>query len=180
MLSLGLTAPGAGALAQQKACPEPASWRQESVDTAFERERRFAGMATPMRSRGRVQSDGDAILWRTEAPVEMVLRIDRAGISQSVAGGPMQRLAGTSQGGAQAASLIAALAGGDLASVAADFTIQQHQDDSGDRRVVLVPKTATLAQVIQRIEMTGCERLETVVIDQPNGDQDRVVFGAAE
>ncbi len=178
MLGLGLTA--LPALAQQKACPDPRSWQRAHLDAAFERERRFAGMATPMRSSGRVQSDGDAIVWRTLAPIEMVLRIDADGIAQSVAGGPMQPLAGTSQGSALAASLIAPLLSGDLDRAEADFTIEQRQDPGGQWRVTLEPKAATLARAIQRIEMTGCERVEVVVIDQPNGDQDRVVFGEAE
>jgi len=177
MLGLGMTAlPG---LAQQT-CPDPESWQRENLDTAFERERRFAGMATPMRSHGRVQSEGDAIFWRTEAPIEMVLRIDADGISQSVAGGPMQPLAGTSQGSALAAGLIAPLLSGDLAGARADFAIEQRQDPtSGQWHVTFEPKAAALARVIERIEMTGCDRVEVVVIDQPNGDQDRVVFGEA-
>jgi hypothetical protein len=178
MLGLGMAAPG---LAQQRDCPEPQSWQRENLDAAFVRERRFAGLATPMRSSGRVQSEGDAIVWRTEAPIEMVLRIDAGGISQSVAGGPMQPLAGSARGNAVAASLIAPLLSGDLAGAAADFAIEQRQDPaSGDWHVTFEPKAAMLARAIERIEMTGCEGVEVVVIDQPNGDQDRVVFGAAE
>lgn len=168
-----LAVPG---LAQQVACPAPASWQRDELDTAFERERRFAGMATPMRSSGRVQSDGDGIVWRTLEPIAMVLRIDADGIAQSVAGGPMQPLAGSALG----AGLIAPLLSGDLEGAGADFTIAQRQDAGGDWHVTLEPKDATLARAITRIEMTGCERVEVVVIDQPNGDQDRVVFGEAE
>jgi hypothetical protein len=175
-----LAAAATPALAQQATCPEPDSWRREILDAPFERERRFAGLATPMRSSGRVQSDGDAIVWRTLAPIEMVLRIDADGIAQSIAGGPLQPLAGTSQGSALAASLIGPLLSGDLDRAGADFTIEQRQDPDGQWRVSLEPRSATLARAIQRIEMTGCDRVEVVVIDQPNGDQDRVVFGEAE
>jgi hypothetical protein len=133
-----------------------------------------------MRSSGRVRSEGDAILWQTLAPIEMVLRIDAEGISQAVAGGPMQPMAGTSQGGVLAAGLIAPLLSGDLAAAAADFTIERRQDPGGSWRVTLQPKAAALARVIRQIEMTGCEQVELVVIDQPNGDQDRVAFGKVE
>ena len=179
---LGMMAgPSAAARADDTACPEPESWSHDRLDIGFERERRFDGMETPMRSRGRVQSDGAAILWRTEAPIAMVMRIDGEGVSQSVAGGPMRPMAGTAQGSAEVAGLIATLLSGDLASAAAHFTIDKRQDPaSGDWHVELEPGAAALARVIERIEMTGCESVEMIVIEQPNGDQDRVVFGEAD
>ena len=138
-------------------------------------------MTIPLRSRGRVQSDGTAIWWRTEAPVEMVLRIDAGGVSQSVAGGAMQPLAGSGSGGAEIASLIPTLLSGDLASAAAAFTIDRRQDPAtGKWHILLQPKAARLARAIGSIEVAGCERVEVVLIRQPNGDQDRVVFGAAD
>jgi len=176
MLALAMMA--APVLAGQADCPEPRSWQADHLDTSFERERRLAGLATPMRSSGRVQSDGDALLWRTEAPIEMVMRIDDQGVFQSVGGGPMQPLAGTAQGGAEVASLIGALLRGDLERAAEQFSIQQHQDPaSGSWHVVLEPKAEALGRAIERLEIAGCDRVEEVVIDQPNGDQDRVVFG---
>jgi hypothetical protein len=179
-LCLGLAAlPIAGAVAQENVCPEPESWLREGIDTSFERERRLAGLAAPMRSHGRVESDGTAIWWRTEAPIEMVMRIDADGVSQSVAGGAMRPMAGAS-GSAEIARLMAILLNGDLAGAAATFAIDRRQDPAtGKWHVVLQPTGAALARAIQSIEMTGCERIEVVLINQPNGDQDRVVFGEA-
>jgi hypothetical protein len=186
-LCLGLTAvpvlplAAAPAVAAEHVCPEPESWRRDRLDTSFERERRLAGMTIPLRSHGRVQSDGTAIWWRTEAPLEMVLRIDQSGVSQSVAGGAMQPLAGAGAGGGEIASLITTLLSGDLASAAAAFTIDRQQDPAtGKWHVRLQPKAAQLARAIGSIELTGCERVEVVLIRQPNGDQDRVVFGQAD
>jgi hypothetical protein len=170
----------AAAVADEKVCPEPESWRRDTFDTSFERERRLVGLAAPVRSRGRVESDGTTIWWRTEAPIEMVMRIDSSGVSQSVAGGAMQPMAGASAGNAEIATLIATLLSGDLESTAAAFTIERRQDAATNKwHVLLQPNGAALARVIRSIEMTGCDRIEAVLIDQPNGDQDRVVFGEA-
>jgi len=79
LLALMLAFAPTPGLAQQADCPAPERWQRTSLDSTFERERWFAGVATPMRSSGRVQRDGDAILWRTLAPIEMVLRIDADG-----------------------------------------------------------------------------------------------------
>ena len=99
---------------------------------------------------------------------------------QSVAGGAMQPMAGASGGNAEIATLIAGLLSGDLASAAAAFTIDRRQDSATNKwHVLLQPNDAALARVIRSIEMTGCGRIEVVLIDQPNGDQDRVVFGEA-
>ncbi|MEM7024796.1 MAG: hypothetical protein AAF637_19790 [Pseudomonadota bacterium] len=173
---------GSGAAsAQQQDCPEPQSWQYEGVDTSFQRERRFAGLSTSMRSHGRVRVDDGTVLWETLAPIEMVLRIDRDGLAQSVAGGPLEAVAGGPRGNAEPARLITALLSGDMASATEHFAIEQRQDpSSGHWHVVLQPSDDGLAGVVQRIEMTGCEHIEMVVIDQPNGDQDRVVFGAAD
>lgn len=170
----------AAAVADEKVCPEPESWRRDTFDISFERERRLVGLAAPVRSRGRVESDGTTIWWRTEAPIEMVMRIDSSGVSQSVAGGAMQPMAGASAGNAEIATLIATLLSGDLESTAAAFTIERRQDAATNKwHVLLQPNGAALARVIRSIEMTGCDRIEAVLIDQPNGDQDRVVFGEA-
>jgi hypothetical protein len=75
---------------------------------------------------------------------------------------------------------MAILLNGDLASAAATFAIDRRQDPAtGKWHVVLKPTGAALARAIESIEMTGCERIEVVLINQPNGDQDRVVFGDA-
>jgi hypothetical protein len=183
-LCLALTAapdvlPTPAAMADE-VCPEPESWRRNTLDTSFERERRLVGLAAPVRSRGRVESDGTTIWWRTEAPIEMVMRIDSSGVSQSVAGGAMQPMAGASAGNAAIATLIATVLRGDLASAVAAFTIDRRQDPATNKwHVVLQPKDAALTRVIRSIEITGCGSVEVVLIHQPNGDQDRVVFGEA-
>jgi hypothetical protein len=170
----------AAVMADEKVCPEPESWHRDTLGISFERERWLVGLAAPVRSRGRVESDGTTIWWRTEAPIEMVMRIDASGVSQSVAGGAMRPMAGASAGNAEIATLIATLLSGDLASAAATFTIDRRRDAATNKwHVSLEPNSPTLARVIRSIEMTGCDRIEAVLIDQANGDQDRVVFGEA-
>jgi hypothetical protein len=183
---LGLTGGPAALLAgaagaSDHTCPAPESWRRDTIDTSFERERRLAGLAIPLRSHGRVRSDGETIWWHTRSPIDMVMRIDRDAVSQSIDGGPMEPLAGASTGGAEIAALTATLLNGDLGRARADFTIERRQDATTGRwHVSLVPDAPPLARLIRRIELTGCDRVEAALVVQPNGDQDRVIFGEEE
>lgn len=177
-----VTAPSPNpALAAGRDCPEPETWRRDTFDVGFRRERRLAGLDVPLRSSGRVRSDGEAIWWHTEAPIEMVLRIDRGGISRSIEGGAMEPLGGVSSGGGEIAALTTTLLGGQLARAEADFIVERHRDPAtGDWQIDLEPRSASLARLVRRIELTGCDRIERALIDQPSGDQDLLVFGDDE
>ena len=167
--------------AQSLDCPEPQTWARAAFEAGFERERRLSGLTVPLRSHGHVRSDGETLWWETEAPVEMVIRIDSGGVFQSVGGSPMVPLRAASGQAAGVASLIARILNGDFGAAEADFEVEQARDPaSGVWRLSLVPASAHLARSIERIELTGCDRLATVLVEHPSGDQDRVTFSRAE
>lgn len=165
------------AMAAARDCPEPEAWRRDTFDVGFRRDRRLAGLDVPLRSSGRVRSDGDAIWWHTKSPIEMVLRIDRTGVSRSIGDGEMEPLGNVSSGGGEVAALAMTLLGGQLDRAEADFTIERRRDPaSGIWQIVLEPRSDGLARLIRRIELTGCEHVEQAAIEQPNGDRDLLVF----
>ena len=158
-------------------CPDPGSWHRDSLALAFERERLLDGFPTPLRSTGRALIDGDTVWWRTETPIASTLRIDAAGVWQSLGDGEPTLLARSAGGDAAIADLMTMMLSGDLAAAAVDFVIEQDRDPaSGDWLVTLTPRTARLAAFLERIRFGGCENLRSVTIEQPGGDVDRIVF----
>lgn len=158
-------------------CPAPRTWQRDSGALAFERERLLDGFPTPLRSTGRTLVEGDTIWWRTETPIASTLRIDAAGVWQSVSDGEPTPLAGGAEGGAAIAELMTTILGGDLEAAAGDFVIEQDRDPAtGDWLVTLTPRAARLAAQLEQIRLSGCEDLRRVTIEQPGGDLDRIVF----
>lgn len=158
-------------------CPAPATWHRDNLAVAFARERLLDGFSTPLRSTGRVLVDGDTVWWRTETPIASTIRIDDAGVWQSIGDSELTPLAGSAGGGAAIAELMAAILDGDLEAAAVDFGIEQDRDPAtGDWLVTLTPRPARLAALLERIRLVGCEALRNVTIEQAGGDVDRITF----
>lgn len=158
-------------------CPEPGNWHRDSIAVAFERERLLDGFPTPLRSTGRALVDRDTVWWQTETPIASTVRIDEAGVWQSVGAGELTPLARSAGGDAAIAELMTMMLTGDLGAAAVEFGIEQDRDPAtGHWLVTLTPRTARLAAYLERIRFSGCEDLRRVTIEQPGGDVDRIVF----
>lgn len=167
----------AGPVDSADECPPPATWHRDNIAVAFERERLLEGFPTPLRSTGQVQVEGGTVWWRTETPIASTIRIDEAGVWQSVGRGELTPLIGSAGGGAAIAELMATILYGDLEAAAVDFVIEQDRNPAtGDWLIALVPRAAPLAALVDRIRLTGCNGLRTVTIEQMGGDVDRIAF----
>lgn len=171
----------AGPAASAGDCPEPSTWQRDDLAVAFERERLLDGFPTPLRSTGEALADGDTLWWRTLTPIASTLRIDEAGVWQSVGEGELRPLAGTAGGGAAIVALMTVILDGDLEAAAADFVVAQDRDPAtGDWQVTLTPRATRLAALVERIRLVGCEALRAVTIEQAGGDVDRIVFSTLD
>lgn len=178
-----LTAAAVLGTAARADCPPPTSLHQTSIDRPFVQERFLAGVERPLKSRGRLQVDGEATVWHMTAPFDVKTTIDASGITQSVDGGPPSPLgAGSAQIGAQVARVTAAMLRGNWAELRNLFTVTTaHDDPAANWTVSLKPLDQRLASVLSAIDVEGCTDVVGIIVSHPGGDREVIRFepGAA-
>ncbi len=147
----------------------------------FSQERLLAGFSRPLKSTGSfVLAPGKGLIWRTEAPLTDTVVITGNGILQIVNGQEAMRIP------AQRMPVIGrfydVLSGaltGDAAALDKVFSVEKHADPN-QWQLVLHPAGGAdpaLAQIVA-ITVTGTALVDTVEIQKPGGDADRLSFSA--
>jgi Outer membrane lipoprotein carrier protein LolA-like len=169
-----------GAGAARAACADPFALDVAYGAADFTQSRHLTGVRAPLVSRGRVEVAAQSVVWRVTEPLDIRTTITPAGITQAVEGGPPQSLG--PQGGGDAflssAGLFDLLAG-NLAGLHAHYDLaREPAAASGDWRVRLTPRAASMARFVSHIAIAGCERLENVEVRQASGDWMEIALSA--
>jgi hypothetical protein len=148
---------------------------------AFTQTRHLNGVRAPLVSRGQAVVAANRVDWRVTAPIDVVTTITPAGITQSVEGGPPQRVG--PQGGGDAflssAGLFDLLVG-DFDGLNAHYTlVRSPAQSNGGWRMRLTPRSPELARFVSHIEVAGCERVTQVELRQANGDWMEIALAPA-
>lgn len=169
------TAGGAGAASAS--CPSPMDIRVGAVDMAFVQERHIEGMSKPLVSHGRLQAEGDEIVWHMQHPFDVKTVITPAGISESVDGGPLKPAGrGAAELGAGVARSAAALMRGQWDALSSLFDVSSPSMlESGEWEVMLTPRNARMQQAVGEIEVTGCTDVERIVVGGDEGSERHVI-----
>jgi hypothetical protein len=145
----------------------------------FVQERHLKGFARPLRSEGSfVLAPGRGLIWRTETPFPVTTVITAQGLVQEVDGRETLRMP------AARLPFLARLYDMFTGSLAGDWRVLENQfavQRSGDDRawtVNLAPRPGTdpTTMPVRAVELKGSTYVDTVRIDKPDGDHDRLTF----
>jgi len=146
---------------------------------AFTQTRHLSGVRAPLVSRGQAVVAENRIDWRVTQPLDIRTTITPAGITQSVEGGPPQRMSGQGDALFSSAGLLNLLAG-DISALSNYYDIARAPGAAaGAWRVRLTPKSQSTARFIAYIEAGGCERVSSVEVRQANGDRMEIALSPA-
>lgn len=145
------------------------------VSGHFEQTRELSGFPKPVKSRGRFLVARDhGVLWQTEAPFASTLRLTRGEILQKAGDTVTMRMSADKEPAVRAINgVMFALLSGDIAQLEQRFSVTGKVD--GKRwALTLVPREASLAQVLTKIELNGQKFVEAVDMLDSNGDRTRI------
>lgn len=160
-------------------CADPFAMNMPLGAAPFTQTRHLSGVRAPLVSRGVATTSAERVDWRVREPIDILTRVTRAEITQSVEGGAPQRIG--PQGGGDAflssAGLFDLLVG-DLDSLNAHYQVTRGAPAAnGAWSLSLAPRAAQLSRFVSRIEVVGCDRVERVEVRQANGDWMEIVLG---
>lgn len=145
------------------------------VSGRFEQTRELSGFPKPVNSRGRFLVAKDrGVIWQTEAPFASTLRLTRGEILQKAGDTVTMRMSADKEPAVRAINgVMFALLSGDIAQLEQRFSVTGKVE--GNRWALsLVPREASLAQVVTKIELNGQKFVEAVDMLDPNGDRTRI------
>lgn len=160
-------------------CADPMRLSAEYGVFSFVQTRHLSGVRAPLVSRGQAVVAQNRIDWRVTQPLDILTVITPGGITQSVEGGPPQRMGGQGDAFLSSAGLLNLLAG-DLSAMTNYYDIARVPGGAaGAWRVRLTPKSASMARFVSSIEAGGCERVSNVEVRQANGDRMEIALSPA-
>lgn len=145
----------------------------------FEQEKRLQGFRNPLRSQGDfILARDRGIVWSTRKPFASTLVLGKDRLQVRQADGRKQDLiaAGNSQALALANSLMLALVGGNIDSLAESFAVKESLGSDGSWTLVLLPKRGPLQKAFQRIELQGDRYVRRVQLTEARGDRTEIRF----
>lgn len=147
------------------------------VRGAFEQRKLVKGFRNPLASAGDfVVSRQHGVLWRTREPFASMLVVTRERVLARQGDGAVARVLSASEEPAVRAvseTLFGVMAA-DLALLAQRFTVGGELLANGGWRLALLPRDATLARWVQRVELEGDRFLRAVHLHEGSGDQTRI------
>lgn len=144
----------------------------------FEQRKTLKGFKHPLVSRGDyVVAKARGVVWRTQEPFASTLVLTRERLlARQPDGSVANRLDTAQEPGLRAVNeMLFALIAADLSALASRFRIDGEERGTG-WKVVLVPRDATLAQWIKRIELDGDRHVNEVRIAEAGGDSSQIRF----
>jgi len=149
----------------------------EVIRGDFEQTKSVKGFKKPLVSRGQfLMAKGRGVQWLTQTPFASQLIVTRDRMTTITDGGTQQLDARQEPGLRAINELLMAVLGGDLRVLAARFDITGTVSGPHGWSMVLVPKDATLARFISRIEMEGAQHVQLVRLTEGNGDGSLIRF----
>lgn len=151
---------------------------QPVLRAEFEQQRSISGMSKPLKSSGNLLISRDkGLWWSQQQPFVLTLLLDDKRMVQTMAGQPAQVITADSNPQMfQFNHLLTALFHADTSILEQNFTLAF--TDSGQDRWVLVltPKTTPLDKLFKSITLHGQYFLETIDIEDMQGDGTHIRF----
>lgn len=144
----------------------------------FEQRKTLKGFKHPLVSRGDyVVAKARGVVWHTQEPFASTLVLTRERLlARQPDGSVANRLDTAQEPGLRAVNeMLFALIAADLSALTPRFRIDGEERGTG-WKVVLVPRDATLAQWIKRIELDGDRHVNEVRITEAGGDSSQIRF----
>ena len=152
--------------------------QQPVLRAEFEQQRTISGISQPLNSSGNLliaQTHG--LLWNQTKPFALKLMMNESRMVQSMAGQPPQVVtAQTNPQMFQFNSLLTALFHADRKVLEQNFTVSFRDLGNDSWQLVLRPKTTPLDKLFRQITLEGAQFLNTIQIDDMQGDNTRIRF----
>jgi hypothetical protein len=152
----------------------------QTLQGRFEQEKRIARINRPLKSRGRFAlRRGQGVLWRTEAPIESLLTLtadalsvvqnNQTIVSTSLTGQPALRFLGQS---------VFAVFMTDVQQLRKSFTLLGGSvpERPLSWSLSLRPEDPAVARLMQEIQLTGGDQIQSIEISERGGDSTRIVL----
>ncbi|WP_420478910.1 outer membrane lipoprotein carrier protein LolA [Brevundimonas sp. FT23028] len=141
--------------------------------------RHLSGVRAPLVSRGQAQIAAQRVDWHVTDPLDVRTVITPSGVTQSVEGGPAQRM-GAQGGEAFLSTGLLDLLSGDIAAMRRHYNISRRPNGAGGSWTLrLTPRAPALARQLSSIDIAGCERVNSVEVLQANGDRMQIALTPA-
>ncbi len=136
-------------------------------------------MRAPLVARGQAQIAAQRVDWHVTDPLDVRTVITPSGVTQSVEGGPAQRM-GAQGGEAFLSTGLLDLLSGDIAAMRRHYIISRRPNGAGGSWTLrLTPRAPALARQLSSIDIAGCERVNSVEVLQANGDRMQITLTPA-
>ncbi len=158
------------------ACAKPETLAKLSGAQGFEQTRTLKGVKRPMKSSGVVEVSGANVMWKVTSPVSIVTKVTPQGITQSVDGGPEEKL-GPAAGSNPflTESGLMDILKGDFSAMEQRYVVKRENRTKPEGwKLDLSPRSAQLSPYIAGVRIEGCKRIEAISVDQANGDSIRI------
>lgn len=160
-------------------CAKPEAVAAPKGEQAFTQTRILKGLKRPIVSTGSVLVQGETVVWTVKEPIEIITRITKTGVTQSVDGGAPEPLGPEGSDAVLVQSGLMDLLKGQLSALDTRYSVKRAARTKGDGwKLDMTPKAEQLKGWIAGLEVEGCTRIETVSIRQANGDVMNVALAA--
>jgi len=147
---------------------------------SFEQTKKIAALTKPLRSEGEFAFvKGKGVLWETHHPSETLLILTPNGISRGTLGGKPVRIEAGGGGIESISRVFLSLFDGNMSSLSGAFYVDLEENPSG-WQIVLRPRSSQVAKYLKNIVLHGKDIIESLEINEMNGDSTQVVFHPAE
>ena len=147
----------------------------QTIQGSFTQQRFLRSLDKPVQTSGQFAlRPGRGLFWHLQKPFELRLRVRRDGITRQDAQGNW-RSNGSQTAQAAQVKLFMAVLGGDTDKLQRHFRLSL----SGNARqwqLTLMPKTAIMQQVFNKITISGGELVRKVELDEKQGDRTVMLF----
>ncbi|MBA1202381.1 outer membrane lipoprotein carrier protein LolA [Pseudomonas capeferrum] len=138
------------------------------IQGPFVQEKHLRALPQPLLSKGHfVLARDHGLLWRLQTPLQQDYRINAKGIARRDPNG-WQTLPGKSTAAEQNRLFFAVLQG-DSSGLERDFELSL-QGDAAHWQLRLIPRSLLLKQIFTRIDITGADFVERIVLRETQGD----------
>lgn len=143
-----------------------------AVRGQFVQQRNLAGLSKPLESSGDFLFARDlGIEWHTRQPFDSQFVLTHDGMMQRDEGGDAMRVSAADQPALTVVSRVFfALFALDFDALSEDFAMAGLDGGKGPWRLLLRPKTSALGSVFKQAMLTGDSTVETVILEDANGD----------
>jgi hypothetical protein len=144
----------------------------------FTQDKQVAGFTRPLRSTGSfLWWQGHGLLWQTEQPFAGTLVLTPTALrSTSPDGGDVVLDAHEQPGLAMTSQLLFDLLGGDVRALEQRFEVTGEVPAHGRWSLDLQPRDRGLKEVLQRVHLEGEATVQSVQLDEANGDRTHIAF----